>query len=118
MDMINSIHSLHSGGEYTTNVTHTTQTKNVNENNNSQVQQMSQDELKKRLKEITEEVNDAIKPLNQDLKFHFDDKSNELVVKVVDTKTDKVIKQFPPQEALNLMQKVKEVVGLLFDERG
>jgi flagellar protein FlaG len=74
--------------------------------------------LKKELQKLTEELNKALNPLNTTLKFHFNDKVDELMVKVVDTKSDKVIREYPPKEALDLMEKMREVVGLLFDKKG
>lgn len=73
---------------------------------------------KKDLKKIIDELNNTMNSLNTSLKFSFDDKINTLTVKVVDTKTDEVIREFPPKEAIKLMEKMKEVVGLLFDKKG
>jgi flagellar protein FlaG len=78
----------------------------------------SKEELEKELQKVVEELNKAMNPLNQDLKFKYDNKTDELIVKVIDTKTDKVIRQFPPEEALKLMEKMREIVGLLFDKKG
>jgi flagellar protein FlaG len=72
----------------------------------------------KDLKKIIDELNNTMNSLNTSLKFSFDDKINTLTVKVVDTKTDEVIREFPPKEAIKLMEKMKEVVGLLFDKKG
>jgi flagellar protein FlaG len=38
------------------------------------------------------------------------------VVKVIDTRTDKVIKEIPPEQLLHLAAKIQEMVGLLVDE--
>jgi len=78
----------------------------------------SKEEIKKELQKVIEELNKAMNPLNTDLKFKFNDKVDELVVQVVDTKTDKVIREFPPKEALDLMEKMRELVGMLFDKKG
>jgi len=78
----------------------------------------SKEEIKKELQKVIEELNKEMNPLNQDLKFQFNDKVNELVVQVVDKKNDIVIREFPPKEALRLMEKMRELVGLLFDRKG
>jgi flagellar protein FlaG len=62
-------------------------------------------ELKKELQKIVEELNKALNPLNTSLKFEFNDKIDSLIVKVVDTKTNETIREFPPKEALRLMEK-------------
>jgi len=45
-----------------------------------------------------------------------DHHSNEVIVKVIDKETDKVIKELPPEELQRLHRKLKEAIGLLFDE--
>jgi flagellar protein FlaG len=37
---------------------------------------------------------------------------------VIDKKNNKVIREFPPREALKLMEKMRELVGMLFDRKG
>ena len=78
----------------------------------------SKEEIKKELQKIIEELNKAMNPLNQDLKFQFNDKVDELIVQVVDKKNDLVVREFPPKEALHLMERMRELVGLLFDKKG
>ena len=82
------------------------------------LEKQDKEKLKKELERITEELNKALNPLNTTLKFKFDDKVEELVVKVVDIKENKVIREYPPKEALELMQKMRELIGLLFDKKG
>ncbi|WP_024790911.1 MULTISPECIES: flagellar protein FlaG [unclassified Lebetimonas] len=79
---------------------------------------MDKEHLKKELQKLTEELNRAINPLNTSLKFKFNDKIDFLTVEVVDTKKNDVIRKFPSDEALRLMEKMKEVVGILFDKKG
>ena len=54
---------------------------------------------------------------NKKLQFVVDQSSNEVIVKVIDKETDKVIKTLPPEELQRLHTNVKEVIGFLFDER-
>jgi flagellar protein FlaG len=83
-----------------------------------QNEKMDKKELKKELQKIVEELNKALNPLNSSLKFKFNDKIDFLTVKVVDTKTNETIREFPPKEALKLMEKMREIVGMLFDKKG
>lgn len=54
---------------------------------------------------------------NRRLQFSVNDKLNEVVVKVIDKETDKVIKEIPPRELQIVHERIKEALGLLFDER-
>ncbi len=42
---------------------------------------------------------------------------NQVIIKVVDTDTDKVIKEIPAEEVQHLIAKIKETIGLLVDEK-
>jgi flagellar protein FlaG len=53
---------------------------------------------------------------NKKLKFEIDGNLDELIVKVIDPETDKVIKELPPKELQRLRLKIKEMIGLLYDE--
>jgi len=95
-----------------------TQLEKINEMQKEQLNKKSKEEIKKELQKVVEELNRQMNPLNTDLKFKFNDKIEELTVQVIDTKNHKVIREFPPKEALKLMEKMRELVGMLFDKKG
>jgi len=88
------------------------------QNNDKSINNTDKQKLKQELQKITEELNKALNPLNTTLKFKFNDKIEELTVEVVDTKKNEVIRKFPSDEAVRLMEKMREIVGLLFDKKG
>ena len=49
------------------------------------------------------------------LKFIIDQESREILIKVIDNETDKVIKVLPPEELQKLHHRIRETVGFLFD---
>jgi len=53
---------------------------------------------------------------NRRLQFEVDQNSNQVIVKVIDKETDKVIKELPPEELQRLHKYIKQAIGLLFDE--
>ena len=53
---------------------------------------------------------------NRRLKFEIDHESKEIIVKVIDNETDKVIKVLPPEELQRLHSRIRETLGFLFDE--
>jgi len=53
---------------------------------------------------------------NRKLQFVVDHSSNQVIIKVIDKETDKVIKELPPEELQRLHSNLKEAIGLLFDE--
>ena len=53
---------------------------------------------------------------NRELKFQVNDEIERVVVKVIDTSTDKVIREIPSQEVQRFHLQLEETVGLLFDK--
>ena len=49
------------------------------------------------------------------LKFVIDQESRQILIKVIDNETDKVIKVLPPQELQRLHSRIRETMGFLFD---
>lgn len=65
-----------------------------------------------------EKLNRIVKNYNNKINFDVDQKTNQVVVKVVDGETDKIIRQIPPEEILNLSQRMDELRGMIFDDGG
>lgn len=55
--------------------------------------------------------------LNRKLKFSFNEELQQVVVKIVEGDTDKVIKVLPPEELQKLRIRIREIIGILFDQR-
>jgi flagellar protein FlaG len=53
---------------------------------------------------------------NKHLKYSINEELNQVVVKVIDKDTDKVIKEIPPEEIQRLSIRIREAIGILFDE--
>jgi flagellar protein FlaG len=77
------------------------------------VSQLNHDEIKN----ITQEMNKFLQLLNADLKFQLHEGTKQLMVQVVDTKTQKVLKEFPPHELLDTIAKIRDYVGVLLDKK-
>jgi len=84
----------------------------------SNEKEIKEKEIKKQIKEIVEQLNKEMNILNTTIRFGFDDKIDEMYVTVIDTKDDRVIRQIPSEEAMRLAKKMRELIGILFDEKG
>ena len=49
--------------------------------------------------------------------FGIHDGTNRVMIKIVDKDTKEVIKEFPPEETLDMIAKVWELAGIMIDER-
>jgi flagellar protein FlaG len=52
------------------------------------------------------------------LRFGFDNSSKDFYVSVIDTQRNAVLRRFPLEQAEQLLPKMKEVTGILFDIKG
>ena len=66
------------------------------------------------LNEVVSELNNLVRDLHRELQFSVDDKSGEPVIKVVDSKTDEVVRQIPSEEVVRLRQRLEEAAGVIF----
>ena len=64
-------------------------------------------------KQAVTEVNDILKSLNHHLQFSIDDKTNTVIVKLIDGETGEVIRQIPPEEIVRLRAYYRDQQGLL-----
>ncbi len=89
------------------------------------VKQMQEDSVKNDAKtlekrdveSLVEQLNKAISPMNTDIKFGVDN-DEIFYVSVIDTKTDKMIRRFPAEKGMEILPKMQEVTGILFDSKG
>ncbi|WP_025321210.1 flagellar protein FlaG [Deferrisoma camini] len=68
--------------------------------------------------QAVEAMNGFLKANNSHIQFALHDKLKQLMVEVVDNRTQEVIKTFPPKELLDLAAKIGEMVGALLDRKG
>ena len=60
------------------------------------------------LKQAVSKLNDYVQNVQRDLQFSIDKDSGTMVVKVIDTKSEKVIRQIPNEETLKLARSLVE----------
>ena len=72
---------------------------------------------KEQVKDLIDQLNKAISPMNTTLKFGVDSQ-DVFYVSVIDSETNKMIRRFPAEQAADFLPKMKEVTGILFDYKG
>ena len=60
------------------------------------------------LKQAVSQLNDFVQNVQRDLQFSIDKESGAMVVKVIDAKSEKVIRQMPSEETLRLARSLVE----------
>ncbi|MCX6073485.1 MAG: flagellar protein FlaG [Campylobacterales bacterium] len=68
--------------------------------------------------QLVKQLNHSLEPLNTSLRFGFDNKSDVFYVSVIDTKSERIIRRFPQEQAEQLLPKMQAAEGALFDDKG
>jgi len=80
---------------------------------NSEQQTIAPEQLTK----IVENLNAFVQLTKRNVSFTIDQESGRDVISVFDAETQELIRQIPSEEALALLKRMDEAVGLLFSER-
>lgn len=67
---------------------------------------------------LIDQLNRSLDPFNTSLRFGFDNTSEDFYVSVIETKSNRMLRRFPIEQAEQLLPKMQEVNGLLFDQKG
>ena len=79
---------------------------------------LSEEKDAKQGTQLKKAVNDLNKQMkNSEAIFGIHDKSNRVTIKIIDKTTKEVIKEYPPEETLDMIAKVWEIAGILVDEK-
>jgi uncharacterized FlaG/YvyC family protein len=71
---------------------------------------------KKLLEKVVDKLSQQFRNTNTSLSFSIDDDTRSLVVKVIDSESQKVIRQIPPEEVLAIRARIQELLGAIFDK--
>jgi flagellar protein FlaG len=81
----------------------------------------SQNEAKEKneekISEAVDKLNKTAVIFDRSLRFQVHDKTHRTMVSVVDITSDKVIRQIPSEEVLDLVAKMDDYLGLIFDKK-
>ena len=114
----NTPSTVKTAADFATETSKSVLQENSEKTNLSDTQQGEKPEpTEKELLPITRELNRFFQYLNADLRFEFHEGANRLMVKIVDTKTDKILREFPPHELLDKIANIREYVGVLLDKK-
>ena len=70
----------------------------------------------KQINQAVSDINKTIQALSQDLQFSVDKDTNRVVVKIIDQQTNKVLRQIPSEEALEISKSLGKLQGLLIKQ--
>lgn len=88
----------------------------VSESNNEQ--KTTKVDSQEQMDKLIDQLNRSLDPFNTSLRFGFDNSSEDFYVSVIETKSNRMLRRFPLEQAEQLLPKIQEVNGLLFDQKG
>ncbi|MDO4720806.1 MAG: flagellar protein FlaG [Peptostreptococcaceae bacterium] len=71
-----------------------------------------------RVEESVEHLNRELKSMETNLRFSIHKKTKQIMVKIIDTNTDEVIREIPSEKVLDMVAAMMERAGLFMDKRG
>lgn len=134
MTPINSMQGILQGSGINLPNNETTQAKNVPSSQNAQAIQQSDNldsqnnqntpNFNASFQDMQKQIEDAIKKLTENLSYlnthlniQIDNKINTLVVKIVDNKTNQVIREIPPDYVIRIAEAINNLIGLFVDKK-
>ena len=69
----------------------------------------------KEIRKAVDEINK--KAVNSEAIFGIHEKTNRVMIKIIDKDSKKVLKEYPPEKTLDMIAKVWEMAGLMVDEK-
>ncbi len=72
---------------------------------------------RKRVAKIAEKVNKELVQYDRRLEYRVHEKTHELMIKVIDTKDNSVVREIPSEKLLDYVASIKAKIGINLDER-
>ncbi|MCG8565342.1 MAG: flagellar protein FlaG [Desulfobacterales bacterium] len=66
--------------------------------------------------EMVEALQDLAETLNTSMNFSVNENTNDIVVQIIDKETKEVIRQIPPEELLEIQEKMMDLTGFLLNK--
>ena len=72
--------------------------------------------LPRKPEEVVKELNEMAKALHTQLAFSIDEETQQIVIRVLEAETQKVIRQIPAEEVIRASARIQELLGVIVDE--
>ncbi len=69
------------------------------------------------LERAADHIGRALEVIDRGLEFSIHEDTNRVIVKVINRQTHEVIKEIPPEQLLDMIARIWEMIGLLVDEK-
>ncbi|RDU70873.1 flagellin protein [Helicobacter aurati] len=66
---------------------------------------------------LSKQLQEEMRKINTNIDFSYNEEIKGLVVTVRDSNGERIIREIPSKEAIELMRKMRDLIGNIFDER-
>jgi flagellar protein FlaG len=91
----------------------TSQANNVLKENDDQNGEAPKDLMTAKVKEL----NQAMEIFNHKFRFKVHDETHRVIVQILDSTTDEVVEEIPPEKFLDMVADMEKAVGLIIDKK-
>lgn len=86
-------------------------------NGNEEAQAAAAQQNAQRIESAVKRANNTMRMTKTSCQFQYHEETNRVSIKVIDKDTEEVIREIPSEEALELIQRMWEMAGILVDEK-
>jgi Uncharacterized flagellar protein FlaG len=94
-----------------------TNTQNLQDEKSIDYTNTSIDNLEKQIQKAIEQLTKNLSYLNTHLNITLDKKADSLVIKIIDNKTNQIIKEIPPEYMLRIAEAINNLVGIVVNKK-
>ncbi len=78
----------------------------------------AQQAIMEKAKRASEQLNDVMNTFDRGLRFRVHEDTERTYVEVINRRTEEVVRTFPPEELLDVMARLHDVLGMILDTEG
>ncbi len=82
----------------------------------AQKEDKSKDLTREEISNLIDKLNNGVRDIHERMSFSFHEKTHRVVVKIINSETDEVIREIPPKDAIKLLEHIQDFLGMVVDE--
>jgi flagellar protein FlaG len=73
--------------------------------------------LLEKLEDKTKQLNKTVEIFDKKLHFEIHEETDRIMVQIIETETEEVVGEIPPEKVLDLVARIEEMIGLMVDKK-
>ncbi len=74
--------------------------------------ELSRDEVS----DVVDRLNNGVRDIHERMSFSYNEKTQRIIVRVLNNDTNEVVREIPSKEAMKLLEHIQDFLGMLVDE--